>query len=140
MKVINHIKFTENPYDHGKPVRVYWNFHRKCFSIQQNRLVIGYCNLVSLIDVKFTVSEAGRQRVLKGKTKNVHAYSVGMLQTPKNRFWDIRFNPHAPFKVVYNPYKHTHFCLWTKPEVAVHKAPSVLLYTKQNNPVILISS
>jgi hypothetical protein len=83
------------------------------------------------MDVKFTVSEAGRQRVLKGKTKNVHAYAVGMLKTPEDPFWDI--------KVVYNPYKHTHFCLRTKPEIAVHKAPSVLLYAKNNNPVILIS-
>lgn len=131
MITVNDIQYTERPYDHSKPARVYWNFHRKCFSIQQNRLVIGHCRTVSLIDIKFTVSEAGRQRVLRDRTKNVHAYAVGMLRAPAESAWNIR--------VEYNPYKYEHFYTLTDPEAAIHEASTAILHTIKDSPVILVS-
>lgn len=129
--IINHIRFTEQPYDHAKPVGVYWNFHRKCYSVKQNRLVIGYSNCISLVDAKFTVSEAGRQRVLRERKKNVHACVTGTLRIPEEGFWDV--------KIRYNPYKDEHFCLWVNPEVTIKAAKAVLLITKNNSAEMLIS-
>jgi hypothetical protein len=60
-------------------VRVYFNLHRRVFSIQDAkiRLVIGHAPEVALENVEFKVSEAGRQRVLRENRKNVHSYVVG---------------------------------------------------------------
>lgn len=65
------------------PVRVYWNSHRKLFSIQvQNGhgwYVVGHTADVQLINVTFQVSAAGHRRALREKVKNVHAFVRGTL-------------------------------------------------------------
>jgi hypothetical protein len=66
-------------------VYVYYNLHRRCLSVKATQgehanLVIAHANAVQLGDVRFKVSEAGRQRVLREKAKNVHAGLVGELQ------------------------------------------------------------
>lgn len=83
-------------------VRVYWNLHKKCWSIQHKRKVISHKKQVALINVKFIVSEAGRQRVLKERRKNVHAFAQGELleEDMKNDYKVI---------VSYNPYKFSYF-------------------------------
>jgi hypothetical protein len=60
-------------------VEVYWNLHRNLFSIRalsgpMKGRVIGHAHKVILEDVAFVVREAGRQRVLREKRKNVHAF------------------------------------------------------------------
>lgn len=60
-------------------VKVYWNLHKNIFSIQHNGIVIGYAQNIVLRDVKFKVSQAGREKVLREKRKNVHAFVVGEL-------------------------------------------------------------
>ena len=64
---------------YGQRVKVYRNLHKDTYSIADavSGLVLGYCVRVTLNDAEFKVSEAGRQRVLKEKRKNVHAYVVG---------------------------------------------------------------
>ena len=63
-------------------VFVYFNLHRKLFSVKalegpDKGKVIGHTTYLWLKDVTFKVSEAGRQRVLREKRKNVHAGVVG---------------------------------------------------------------
>lgn len=81
---------TKNAFvDYRKPVRVYRNIHkqkadkneRKWYTIVQDRKVVGHCTNILLEDVVCTVSESGRQRVLKTGQKNVHAYITGMIKT-----------------------------------------------------------
>lgn len=62
-------------------VRVYFNLHSGLWSIQdyKTRRVIGHASRVNLTDCTFQVSEAGRQRVLRERKKNVHAFVVGTL-------------------------------------------------------------
>jgi hypothetical protein len=62
-------------------VRCYWNLHRHCWSVQdaRTRKVIGHAAKVLLRDVTFTVSAAGRERVLREQRKNVHAYACGEI-------------------------------------------------------------
>ena len=72
-------------YHHKKKnkVRVYYNLHRKQLSVQSKTdkgwRVWLHANKVTLEDVEFKVSEAGRQRVLREKKKNVHAFIEGYL-------------------------------------------------------------
>lgn len=89
-------------------VFVYFNLHRKCFSIKalegaSKGLVIGHDHNVTLADVTFKVSEAGRQRVLREQRKNVHAGIVGTLVNSLDNVGTER--------VSYNPYKGATFFL-----------------------------
>lgn len=67
--------------NHQQRVRVYFNLHRKMFSIQRMtdkgwRIWL-HASKVTIANPQFKVSEAGRQRVLREKRKNVHAFIVG---------------------------------------------------------------
>lgn len=105
-------------------VFVYFNLHRKVWSIKalegehKNR-VIGHANGAYLTDVTPKISEAGRQRVLREKAKNVHAGLVGNLiavsddstlskDYPLNTMDD--FNSGGDIvEITYNPYKYSTF-------------------------------
>lgn len=84
-------------------VEVYRNLHRDCWSIRdaKTKLVLGYAKELGLHDASFIVNESGRQRVLKEKKKNVHAFVRGYIIFAKV--------PVKGTKVVYNPYKFKHF-------------------------------
>ena len=90
-------------------VQVYYNLHKKCLSIRYKGKVIEHAREVTLTDAKFHVSEKGRQRVLKEKRKNVHAYVSGKL---KESFWFTQAPKYiwtAKQSVTYNPYKYKNF-------------------------------
>lgn len=85
---------------------VYRNLRNQKLSLKQRNRVIGYANAVILTDVEFRVRESGRQRCLREKQKNVHAFAVGAMEatTPD----DIQaFNRGV--RVSYNPYQSAHF-------------------------------
>lgn len=98
------------PIDYSKPVRVYWNLHRHCYSVQQRGLVVAHAQSVTLHSAGFKVSEAGRQRVLREGRKNVHAFVTGYLT-------DGRCRPErCMHRVIYNPHRHTSFILFLTKE------------------------
>ena len=90
-------------------VRVYWNLHKKLWSIQSTKTnkVIGHDNHVVLSEAKFVVRKGGQKRVREQGKKNVHAFAVGMLASP--------FISHPPIenfgwnRVKYNPYEDDYF-------------------------------
>ena len=110
--------------DCGEPVGfVYRNLNKNCWSIRINGLVAIHAEHVILKEAQFKVSEAGRQRVLKEKRKNVHAGVQGRLHyvaaldirhpvlgikahTPQHQGWMQLLDGE---KVSYNPYKGPHF-------------------------------
>lgn len=90
-------------------VAVYKNLHKSkpncpIYSIKNLKTgkVIAWEKEVYLSNVIFKVSESGRQRVIKEKKKNVHAYVIGN--------WE-NLPPTIPFfiKVRYNPYETSTF-------------------------------
>ncbi len=87
---------------------IYYNLHRKCWSIrnQSTRLVEGHSDFVMLHCYKAKVSEAGRQRVLKTKTKNVHAGLEGFLITMQKPQQIVLMDWQ---EITYNPYKYSTF-------------------------------
>ena len=91
----------------GQLVAVYFNLHKKCWSIQcqASKLVIGYARTIVLEDVNFRVSQAGRRRVLLEQKKNVHAKVYGALVSV-----DDTLTPSADaVDVTYNPYRYDRF-------------------------------
>ena len=56
---------------------VYFNLTKKLYSIKHKGKVIGHAKSVSMRDVQFRVLAGGRNRVLRDKQKNVHAYARG---------------------------------------------------------------
>lgn len=96
---------------------VYFNLHRMCWSVKAlsgpNRgRVIAHANYVRISDATFRVSEAGRQRVIREKRKNVHAGVVGTLAYTDDVPWDDDCPSVSDFRqvaVTYNPHKAATF-------------------------------
>ncbi len=88
-------------------VAVYFNLHKKVFSIKAlsgefKGRVIAHSEYVELENCKFKVSEAGRQRVLREKRKNVHAFVTGDLVS-------MDYTGICGEMAMYNPYKYDSF-------------------------------
>lgn len=91
-------------------VFVYFNLHRKVWSVralegQDKGRVIARSPHVLLLEVTGKVSEAGRQRVLRERKKNVHAGLVGELVSLEPQ----AFLEGSGSQITYNPYKYTSF-------------------------------
>ena len=110
--------------------RVYFNLHKHLFSVQEKVngqwKVVGHTDDITLYNVTFKVSEAGRQRVLKEKRKNVHAFVEGTL-SPSPLVCD------NPLIIRYNPYKSGSF---TSGDFNVKEAGAVRLLKKEGKPII----
>jgi hypothetical protein len=95
--------------------KIYRNLHKNCFSVlKYDREKKGY-RLYAHVDeaiisqVKTKVSEAGRRRVLKEKSKNVHAFILAKSFSPLPS-GTLRLIPHAyPDELYYNPYTTEQF-------------------------------
>ena len=96
-----------------KPFRLYRNLHRNAFSLQsyikekRGYRVLLRSKILILMDVKFKIYETGRQKVIKEKRKNVHAYvePVWFEEVKKDidvsRFREIYYNPYEFDSFVY---------------------------------------
>jgi hypothetical protein len=88
--------------------------------------VIAHAAMMVLRDVEFRVSEAGRQRVLREKRKNVHAFVVGELAA----FRDIRkWSSRRTWLVRYNPYRGPCFVLKDNDVPVTHAHEAMLIAT-----------
>lgn len=104
-------------------VEVYYNLHKKCFSIRAQGKVVGHADTVKIRWAKFVVQPAGRDRVVKEGRKNVHAFVRGQLDRTRREpdLSDYRL-------ASYNPYKHGYFVdaetedpLWAASDVILHE-------------------
>lgn len=114
----------------GKKVSVYWNLHKKCFSVQHKGKVVAHVDNITLRRVEFRVSEAGRQRVLATLCKNVHAKVWGIVEDFENRSECI----HPLF--IYNPYKYNSFMCVNGGELESVKSADVVVLIGGNKPII----
>lgn len=85
----------------NQQVRIYFNLHKKKLSVQTKVngqwKVVAHAEEAYLKNASFKVSEAGRQRVIKEKRKNVHAYIMGELVSgiqSNKQFHSVRYNPY----------------------------------------------
>lgn len=136
-------------------VEVYWNARVEAFSVRENRRVVGHASKLMIRDAKFTVSEAGRRRVLESGHKNVHAFVRGELEgvvweetfvfgisyldnwTASDRAYARVAQKRLGVDVRYNPRKHESF-VDIYPEGSIRtEAPMAYLRRFDNKPVIL---
>lgn len=85
----------------NQKVKVYYNLHKNCFSIKDYKtgVVIAHAPSVRLENVQFEVNESGRQRVVRERRKNVHAFVIGNLK------FDVESSVNLHNKeAFYNPY------------------------------------
>lgn len=136
-----------------KRSQVYFNLHKRCFSVQQSGKVYAHAEGVMMKNVRFNVSKAGQRKVRETGRKNVHARVTGY-----GAVYD-ESKEHLPVvlddcvvshlreyieslseiysRATYNPYKNDTFVDSVTGE-ALHDASKVLMFTREGaGPVIL---
>lgn len=120
----------------GKRVFVYWDLHRKCFSLRsmETGRVLNYepnpeggrrkvpVNEILLTGCEFRVNPKGRQKVLDTGVKNVHAGVVGTVAATSLSPSDFA----GRRQVKYNPEWYSTF-VDAETEAPVFKADSVVM-------------
>ena len=85
--------------------KVYFNLHKKVWSIMTKTpkgwRVTGHAARLVLRDVRFVVSQAGRERTVREGRKNVHAFAIGTIVDYE---WGCTGR-----RIRYNHYKYTTF-------------------------------
>jgi hypothetical protein len=121
----------------GLRVDVYRNLRKKCWSIRamegrRKGRVVAHADSLHLYHCKFHVSEAGRQRVLREKKKNVHAWVSGyfsMNSIRPNELGHVGVGERyfTPEPIKYNPYQMKEF--QTLDGVPCSESPRVNFYS-----------
>lgn len=124
-------------------VFVYFNLHKKCFSIKAlegpcRGLVIAHTNSAVLSDVTFKVSPAGRRRVLTERRKNVHAGVVGHWEGRNLLVQITERYMMMGTAITYNPYKYDSF-VQRSTEQPVHNAKWAALLAQDGKGYISAS-
>lgn len=135
--------YLNTPLVVGQEVRVYRNLHRstdeaQCWSIQakikgKGWRVVRHSTVVVLEGATFRVNEAGRQRVIRERKKNVHAFVYGrfvrLTDGPGDPYFGASTGP--ALQISYNPFRAGHFVAydeWCRPAgPASHMARVYLL-------------
>jgi hypothetical protein len=137
MNTLNTPNFLHNETEQsvlGLKVFVYFNLHKKVFSVKamegpNKGRVIAHTAAIKLNNATFKVSEAGRQRVLKERKKNVHAGVVGYIEgfTQGEALSHDQIKAQGYTGAYYNPYKTATFLNGSQP---LNTADNVTLYNK----------
>ena len=137
-----HVSMQQNQYhriselvDPDKPVEVYRNLHKKCWSVRQRGKVKLHTDYICLKNAEFKVSQKGRERVLTEQRKNVHAFIKGFIVDAA----EINKMPDDSVEwtdVSYNPYKYSSFV--TATEKPIKFARYVDMCVDVPNPVMVI--
>lgn len=96
--------FKGRKIDFNQKVEVYKNLHNGLFSVRQNGLVVAHVETIALSYPRIKINEKGRQKVIRDKAKNVHAFLVGFPNSVNKGFTND--GKHA---ITYNPYKFKTF-------------------------------
>ena len=115
----------------GEKVMVYYNLHKHTFSVQKNGIVVFHADYLELKDVEFRVRVGGKEKVRKEKSKNVHAFVIGMLEDFCEH--PCEEMPEEPVGeiVTYNPYLYDSF-VYKKTKEPVYNANEVVMIISKN--------
>ena len=91
--------------DPNKKIEVYFNLHKKTWSVRQSGKVIMHTNYIQVKDPQYVVSQKGNERVRREKRKNVHAFVRGYHMS------ELPLMPSQVQFVSYNPYKNSSFVI-----------------------------
>ena len=115
----------------GYRVMVHYNLHKHTFSITHKGLVISHADYVKLNDVEFRVRQGGREKVVKEKRKNVHAFVIGtLIEYCKYPCESLPSEPNSNI-VTYDPYKYNSYVMKDTQE-PIYKTGEVELINSRN--------
>ena len=125
----------QRTHDKSKRVEVYFNLHKRCWSVRQNGLVIAHVDDITIRDATFKVLKSGRERVLRERKKNVHAFVAG--------YWvdrdQLPEGDRDPVK--YNPYKDQTFVrIDGNQKVPVRQARDVIMTCHDNSSPTVVAA
>ena len=86
-----------------KKIEVYFNLHKKTWSVRQSGRVVGHTDSIQVRNPQYVVSQKGNERVRREQKKNVHAFVRGYVVDGLPIF------PDKQKFVSYNPYKNNSF-------------------------------
>lgn len=86
-------------------VTVYFNLHKRLWSVKHKGKVVGHVKHITIIPSKFHVNEEHRQQVIANKCRKVHAWINGKLLSYGN-FSQI---PDLGLPISFNPYRSGSF-------------------------------
>ena len=89
----------------NKKIEVYFNLHKKTWSVRQGGKVVGHTDQISIKNAQYIVSKKGNERVRREKKKNVHAFVRGYHMS------ELPLMPSQVQFVSYNPYKNNSFVI-----------------------------
>lgn len=92
--------------------RVYFNLHRELWSVRgADCRVRAHWQAVCILEPTFKVSEAGRQRMIRERKKNVHSFACGVAHLGVELVEEgIQ---RGGVRVTYNPYRAGYFYVAT---------------------------
>lgn len=115
-------------------VETYFNLHKKCLSarptVKGGR--VSHYRSITLKDAKFVVQPAGREKVLREKKKNVHAFVRGTVINSyglevKDGTKIAEYCEKQGFRrITYNPYKYDSF-VYADTEEPVTEAGTIVI-------------
>jgi hypothetical protein len=110
---------------------IFWNLNRKCWSVRYKSKVIHHLDqIIKITNPKFHVSELGRQRVLKEKTKNIHAWVKADNFEVFDRHSMSKEDHASRFdEIYYAPFILSCF-INRRTKVKIEKADSIILFHK----------
>jgi len=121
-------------------IEIYFNLHKKVFSIRNKGKVVEHATAVTVIYPKFIVQPAGRAKVLRDKVKNVHAFvrtnSMWTVETDLNYEFCEPFLPKE--RVKYNPYTAGTFVSCDTGDAVYQAEIAYLTIDNDNKPCINI--
>jgi len=91
--------------DPNKKIEVYFNLHKKTWSVRQSGRVVGHTDYIQVKNPQYVVSKKGNERVRREKKKNVHAFVRGYVTE------SLPYMPNRQKFVSYNPYKNNSFVI-----------------------------
>lgn len=104
MKTCSFLPFRNRDIDVNSRYKVYRNLNNSLFSIlavegKFKGKVVGHAKCVEMNNVTFIISESSRQRAVKEKTRNVHAFAVGHLTG-----FESHYSVDTLQQITYNPF------------------------------------
>ncbi len=120
----------------GERVMVYYNLHKHTFSVQKNGIVVFHADYLKLKDVEFRVRVGGKEKVRKEKSKNVHAFVIGILEYFCE--YPCEEMPEEPVGeiITYNPYLYDSF-VFRKTKEPVYNANEVVMINLKNKIFVI---
>lgn len=117
-------------------VETYFNLHKKCLSYRPSGGKVQHAHTLLLNNVKFAVQPAGREKVLREKRKNVHAFVRGEVAFVRHDISEddgdlspANMDRQMYRRVTYNPYMTDSF-VYRDTEEPIYEAQQVAIIGK----------